>query len=174
MVSVDFQPDVVIGVATGGQHVADAMNFSGDCQRLTVRRQRQVTRVKAAVGLRRILSVLPTQVNDLLRRMEMTARRTVFRLRNHEAESSEVVVIGGSVDSILARPVKVLVVDDAVDSGGTLRDVIEFVRSHNAAAEIRSAVIVVTFEQPLVRPDFALWRQTIVRFPWSSDARSAS
>ncbi|MBN8441472.1 MAG: hypothetical protein J0M28_07200 [Thauera sp.] len=174
MVAVEFLPDVVIGVATGGQLVADAMNFPGDCQQLTVRRQRQVTRVKAAVGLRRMLPILPTQVNDFLRRIEMVARKTLFRLRNHKAESSEVVVIGGSVDAILARPVRVLVVDDAVDSGGTLRDVIGFVRSHNAAAEIRSAVIVVTFERPLVQPDFMLWRQTIVRFPWSSDVRSGS
>lgn len=171
MVASDFRPDVVVGIAAGGQRVADAMHFPSDFQRLTVRRQRRSTKMKSSMRLSRVLSVLPMPLNNFLRRIELAGRKAVFGLLRRNPESGDVGLISGDVAAIRERVVRVLVVDDAVDSGGTLIDVLRFVRSHNAAAEIRTAVIVVTFDNARVSPDFVLLRSAIVRFPWSADAR---
>ena len=63
-------------------------------------------------------------------------------------------------------------VDDAVDSGYTLSHVLEaFKAVLPAGAEVRSAVITVTTDDPLVMPDFYLYNdKTLVRFPWAMDA----
>ncbi len=70
------------------------------------------------------------------------------------------------------RARKILVVDDAVDSGYTLSHVLEAVKAVlPAGAEVRSAVITVTTDDPLVMPDFYLYNdKTLVRFPWAMDA----
>jgi hypothetical protein len=36
--------------------------------------------------------------------------------------------------------------------------------------DLRTAVITVTMENPVVIPDYALYRGTLCRFPWSFDA----
>lgn len=70
-----------------------------------------------------------------------------------------------------SAPARILVVDDAVDSGATLRTVIATIRSTWPDAEIRSAVLTVTRSRPLILPDYTLYpRGTLLRFPWSLDA----
>ena len=66
---------------------------------------------------------------------------------------------------------RLLVVDDAVDSGVTLATVIDLLRNTCPdRTEIRSAVITVTLEEPRAEPDYALYRGVLCRFPWSFDA----
>lgn len=66
---------------------------------------------------------------------------------------------------------RLLVVDDAVDSGVTLATVLNVLRALcPAGTEIRSAVVTVTLDGPLIQPDFALHRGILCRFPWSFDA----
>jgi len=66
---------------------------------------------------------------------------------------------------------RVLVVDDAVDSGVTLATVLRLLRESSPPdTQFRSAVVTVTLAQPLAEPDFVLYRGVLCRFPWSFDA----
>ena len=38
------------------------------------------------------------------------------------------------------------------------------------ATELRAAAITVTLDDPVVEPDYALYRGVLCRFPWSFDA----
>jgi hypoxanthine phosphoribosyltransferase len=68
-------------------------------------------------------------------------------------------------------PSRVMVVDDAVDSGVTLAAVLRTLReSCPPGTELRTAAITVTRPSPAVEPDYALWRGVLCRFPWSFDA----
>jgi hypoxanthine phosphoribosyltransferase len=70
------------------------------------------------------------------------------------------------------KPPSLLIVDDAVDTGATLSQVIDAVRRHApSGSRVRSAVITVTTDWPLIRPDFTLFNRQLCRFPWSMDAR---
>lgn len=65
----------------------------------------------------------------------------------------------------------VMVVDDAVDSGITLAAVLRTLRACcPPATELRTAAITVTRPDPVVKPDYALYRGVLCRFPWSFDA----
>ena len=66
----------------------------------------------------------------------------------------------------------ILIVDDAVDSGKTLKTIVDEVRKKYLTAEIKTAVITVTTKQPIILPDYYLfYNHTLIRFPWSADSR---
>lgn len=65
---------------------------------------------------------------------------------------------------------KILIVDDAIDSGTTATSVRNAISSLNPDAEIRIAVITVTQPYSLKFADFYLYGDgTLIRFPWSID-----
>ena len=72
------------------------------------------------------------------------------------------------------RPSHLLVIDDAVDSGLTLKYVVGVLRaSCNFPVEIFTAAITATrvSAERAVDPDFVLFDGTLIRFPWSTDYR---
>lgn len=66
---------------------------------------------------------------------------------------------------------RILIVDDAVDSGESMKKVVETVRGLNPRASVRTAAITLTTPAPAVSPDYYLYNQVLVRFPWSKDYR---
>lgn len=171
----DFRPDLMVGIRTGGLVVAEAMAraapYPVPVMPLTCRRAS--TGVKSRFKLLpTILAALPRPAVDCLRWGEhhlLTARRRTQTKVQH-VDSAEAAEIGhrltqGSVSS------RVLVVDDAVDSGVTLATVLRLLRQNSPAdVEVRSAAVTVTLAQPLAEPDYVLYRGILCRFPWSFDA----
>lgn len=169
------RPDLIVGIPTGGRFVAEAMNHAASsaipiCM-LTCRRPS--TRFKYAAGIvRSLLSRLPRATLDRLRLIE---HRLLTRTSPRRAPASRQFDQRelAAFDEWIARAgetLSVLVVDDAVDSGVTLFEVLKIVRQHAPTARVRSAVITVTSDAPLVYPDFALYYGQLCRFPWSVDA----
>lgn len=81
------------------------------------------------------------------------------------------------IEASLAKELKsmqnprILIVDDAVDSGFTLADVVENIKAHTNGADIRTAVITVTRKSAIIKPTYCLYRNSLlVRFPWSLDS----
>ncbi len=174
-VQQSFQPDLLIAIPTGGLWVAEAMARSvtravPPILKLTCRRPS--TQAKQGSRLfRTLLTRLPRPVLDRLRLLEhwLIARRgppsteRIFDPAEHAALQSWFATSGPAP--------RILVVDDAVDSGATLAAVLaELRRIAPETASLRSAAVTITTPQPLVRPDFALFNRQLCRFPWSMDA----
>lgn len=144
-----FHPDLILAIATGGTYVAremfkDTPHTEVVCQRSTTRGKKQ--------WLFAIIRKLPIFMRDWLRIAEakfLTKRAT-----------STVPLI--SDDISWAK--KILVVDDAVDSGNTMAAVCDLLNGK----EFATAAITVTTDTPKVQPDFTLYH-TLIRFPWSKD-----
>lgn len=65
---------------------------------------------------------------------------------------------------------RILVVDDAVDSGATARGILDAIHRLPGQRLTALAVITVTTPHPVVKVDFALYtNRTLIRFPWSKD-----
>lgn len=160
-----YRPDGIIAIATGGIYVADECGYPG-VRRVTLRRKG--TKAKRKL-LDRVIKRLPRKVNDALRILEsrvleITDRRDV----GHYAPVS---FSAETLKWLSTRPKRLLVIDDAVDSGHTLLRVVESLRSYLPDATILTAVITTTRRNPVIRPDFTLYSdQTLVRFPWSADS----
>jgi hypoxanthine phosphoribosyltransferase len=175
LVEVDYAPVLIIGIRTGGLTVATAMAATASsplpvlpltCRRVTTGAKSRVPFFRAA------LSALPRSLVDMLRRIEHRVL-TRSRVRNggqQEVDQSEATAIADHVAS-LGSPARILVADDAVDSGTTLATVLRTLREVcPPGSEIRSAAITQTLEAPIARPDYVLFRGTLCRFPWSFDA----
>lgn len=159
-----FEPQLIIGILTGGGEVGRRVaSMFKDARYEEVRLQRKSTRKKSRLKV--LLRMLPTSVNDILRCYEM--RRVVNRKPKK---------ISIELPEELRRILRsfecgrILVVDDAVDSGATLRAVVESIQKENTECEVRTAVLTSTCPNPVVKPDYVLWDDgVLLRFPWSFD-----
>jgi hypoxanthine phosphoribosyltransferase len=169
----EYAPNLLVGVRTGGLVVAEAMARAATSPPpvLPLTSRRQGTKLKARIpGLRGILTALPRPLVDALRQTEhrlLSGRRR--RAPAAEVDMAEAAAIAAWM--LEAPPQRVLVADDAVDSGATLAAVLRALRLVCPRwTEIRTAAITVTMRDPLVEPDYVLHRGVLCRFPWSFDA----
>lgn len=171
----EYRPNLLVGIRTGGFFVAQAMAPASrvPVPVLPLTCRRVATGMKARVKiLPRLLTTMPQPMVDRLRWLE---HRLLSNRRRNAAAPQR--IEPGEAEAIaehLAQagtPQRVLVVDDAVDSGVTLATVLELLgRVCPSQTEFRTAVVTVTLDQPLVQPDFVLYRGVLCRFPWSFDA----
>lgn len=175
MVEADYEPTLVVGVRYGGLEVAESMvrAAAASLPVLPVTCRRAATTAKTRIPtLRAVLTALPRPALDLLRRVE---HRLFIAPRTHQArlqhvDNAEVDVIADWLVNQQSRS-RILVTDDAIDSGVTLATVLRLVRAVcPSGTEIRTAVITQTLEQPITTPDYVLFHNTLCRFPWSFDA----
>jgi uncharacterized protein len=174
MVRCDYAPALLVGVRTGGLAVAESMARLTSLPVLPLTCRRPTTGFKSRLpGLKPLLATLPEPLLNALRRAE---HRLVSGHRRSEQSAeidlAEAFAIGNWL-RMVSRATRVLVVDDAVDSGVTLATVLQTFREVcPPGLEVRTAVITVTTEEPAVAPDYALFRGVLCRFPWSFDARN--
>jgi hypoxanthine phosphoribosyltransferase len=174
LVERDFAPGLLVGVRTGGLVVAEAMARSASTAVpvLPLTCRRHATGLKSRIpGLKAMLATMPEPWLNALRQAEhrlLGGRRKVAA--PPPVDQSEADAIGTWLANT-PDTVRVLVADDAVDSGVTLATVLRTLRSVcPPATELRAAAITVTMEDPAVEPDYALYRGVLCRFPWSFDA----
>jgi hypoxanthine phosphoribosyltransferase len=172
LVERDYQPTLIVGIRTGGLVVAEAMvrDASAAIPVLPLTCRRATTGTKSRMPLlRQVLGRMPRAVVDLLRRIEHRFVAAGSQTGQRELDQGESTAIARRLQA--TGPARVLVADDAVDSGATLAAVLRLLRELCPRdAEIRSAAITQTLAAPAVRPDYVLFRQVLCRFPWSFDA----
>lgn len=160
----EFDPELVIAIARSGVTLAKYM-FE-DVPHLDVDIHRPSTGWKRKMrSIMRLTRFLPRWIGDELRISEAK------RLAKHKPRA--IVATPEAVKEMLDAAeyaTRILVVDDAVDSGATLRAVFDALK--DCGAEVRGASIALTRPDPVAFPYYHIFQPgTLVRFPWSSDAR---
>lgn len=171
-----FEPNVIIGIRTGGYELAALVKTSlpvAELLPVTCRRPGTEGKNKFSI-VKAMLCILPHFITDRLRIAEhimLTQLRTVETIMP-SLDTQEL----AAIERCLAKygaSAKVLIIDDAVDRGATLKAVRNTINSiANPAAVIKMAAITVTTAAPLIEPDFSLYRYVLCRFPWSLDAKN--
>lgn len=167
-VKADYSPDLLVAIERGGLRVAQEILASGvlDTDLVSVNAFRPTTAVKRRLRLNVLVSRLPRLISNWLRLIEhhvrvITSTRTTLRAPD--------VAISPQARAGISISQRLLIVDDAVDSGATLAAVIRELRTITTA-EIRSGVLAVTFPSPAVTPEYAVHRNgVLLRLPWSDD-----
>lgn len=176
LVRADFQPDALIGIRSGGLHVADAMARSLRTQlpvlSITCRRASTAHKQRSST-LKSLVTSLPRPIVDKLRVWEhamLTRRSRPVADHPYHFDPAELATLDDWLAQAGDRP-SLLVVDDAIDTGATLSHVMDMLQRHAPQqARIKSAVITVTTRQPLIQPWYSLYDRQLCRFPWSLDA----
>ena len=162
-------PDLVIGIASGGVFIArnimEIGNFNTEYYEITCRRIS--TNRKKRLVLNKYLHLIPKSINNNLRILEHYIRL----ITNNLFQNKSVIDVDENLDIILAlQKNRILIVDDAVDSGETMNIVRSFIIKNNATADIKTAAITQTWKKPLISADYCIYHCILIRFPWSADA----
>lgn len=168
---------LVVGIADGGlpiaNHLATLIRGKNNLSVMasSIRCQRPSTKIKknnhkTGGFIRALLRVTPRFLSNLLRVFEhykLSFRRKTDRHR-------EVLICSDLIGALKVSEF-VLIVDDAVDSGLSLKAVIdEVIGIVPSGALVKSLVITVTQKSPEIVPDYFMMKDVLVRFPWSLDA----
>lgn len=166
--------DLIIAIPSGGQEVVELM--ANLVAKLPVRfmvKQRPSTKYKKKLNLKVILPFLPKFFNNFLRVVESKLLEFKFnRNRLNGGKLTEEVI---PVDSDLIKDIQssrsILIVDDAIDSGQTMTSVMRTIRNINQDIQVTTSAINSTFKNPLVKADFLIYEQVLVRYPWANDVK---
>jgi hypoxanthine phosphoribosyltransferase len=153
-----FEPDCVVYLETGGRLLAAELCGQLGVGAVALQTSRRGGSVKRR--LRPLATRLPGELTDLMRRAE--SRWLSGWLRPSAVELAEW--------SVRLDGARVLIVDDAVDTGASVGIARTWALSRGAIeSAIRVAVITVTSERVRSVVDYHI-HQGLCRFPWSSDS----
>ena len=131
-ISIDFQPDLIVYIAKGGYLIGKAFQEVFNCRIAGVNAERSGNKLKEF--LTPVLSHLPKKFLNIARSVEMRS--------GVHSQHSERSVLFHDCDEVDTDTVeKILIVDDAVDTGYSLKAVAEKVREKYPNAEIKLAAL---------------------------------
>lgn len=170
--ALEYGPfDITVGILNGGARVARII--AGACGGATGRYHETVMRRPTSRGKERglfvrLMPLMPVWMLDMLRKAESLW----LRRRKRDVVKLPELSAGLCADLRSFPAPRVLVVDDAVDSGVTMKAVVDALRAEAPEARIVTAALTVTTPHPVFRPDVALFSDSVLlRFPWSLDYR---
>lgn len=172
----DCTPSAIVGVVTGGAVVARLVHKSlltdmPDIKYYEVSASRSSSIVKKKTNIKYLFQILPLFILNYLRILEhMVLRFNMKNNVNHERN----VQLNDELHFYLqdAKQGCVFIIDDAIDSGATIEGVVTVLKKLNSNIEFKVAALVVTQKFSSVLPDIFLYKNVLIRFPWSTDYKS--
>ncbi|MBU3823022.1 hypothetical protein KO566_13200 [Flavobacteriaceae bacterium XHP0103] len=165
---VDFHPDIIIGVQNGGTFVLNEFKASGkfgqaDFEVVKIERK---DNFKNNFFAKLFLKYIPLKIADRLRVYEHN--QVMDNLRSLSEERLSLLEINSNIDSN-KTPKSILLVDDAIDTGSTMFIVKNNLTRIFGNCQIKTAVISWTIPESIIKPDFYIFNNVLVRYPWSKD-----
>jgi uncharacterized protein len=124
----------------------------------------QCRRPSSGFGLKKklvtIARSMPEPVRNLLRSLEHGM------LMSFEPGTREVRFSDDEISTILKFP-KIVILDDAIDTGRTVKSIHDCLRSVGYTGRILTVVYAWTNVRSCIRPDFWFKESVLVKFPWS-------
>ena len=167
---IDFQPDLVIGILNGGGYVANKFkilkkNKSVRFESIKLKRKSKLKNKKITEI---VLRILPYKVLNWLRVLESNRTRKTINeqlfneLKEYEVDFEFEVSSKKAINNIL-------IIDDAIDTGKTMFVVKNSLDKLFPESQIKTAIISWTLDNSIVKPDYWLYKNILIRFPWSKD-----
>ncbi|HWO76920.1 MAG TPA: phosphoribosyltransferase family protein [Bacillus sp. (in: firmicutes)] len=158
----DFKPDVVIFVAKGSLIIGDTISKYFGVPLVEIYAVRDGNKFKDLVSP--ILKIIPKSIKVYLRKKE-------FESGVHSKNAERRVYLNQGFEK-LERAQNILVVDDSVDTGNTVKQVHGYIINKFGKKSVRLASLNY-FEESIqiFRVDYSLYKDTILIGPWSKDSK---
>lgn len=157
-----FAPDLIVTIARGGDFVGE--KIFREVKHISIYQQRPSTqKKKRAEYAWSIIRALPMWTRNALRIIEAN-------LLSLKKKRTYAITINEDLQRVIKSAQRILIIDDAVDSGTTLASIANAIHAIDGKRTIATAAITVTTRHPAIQPDFSLYNNgSLIRFPWSSD-----
>jgi len=167
---IDFRSDLIVGILGGGGYIIDEiMSEVGlDSTQFELVKLQRGNKFKSNYIIKSILKFLPYRITNKLRIFESKKARSSIVDLNLTEVSAESIDFKLNLDS--RETVKnILILDDAIDTGRTMFIVKNSLSKLFPESQVNTAVISWTLENSIIKPDYYLYKNILVRFPWSLD-----
>lgn len=167
---IDFHADVMVGILGGGGYIIDQIvnQFDFDSTQFDLVRLQRGNKFKSYFLIESILKLVPYSITNKLRILESKNARNSIAEINLTKVSSNYIDFKLNLGST-ATVKNILILDDAIDTGKTMFIVKNSLSKLFPESQIRTAVISWTLENSIIKPDYYLYKNILVRFPWSKD-----
>lgn len=163
----DYTPDLIIYIASGGFLIGKTISNSFDCKMIGIDAVRPGNKFKKILSP--VLKHIPYQILNLARMLEI--KSDTYKIKSERQVKFH--DKGDSQD--LTDTKNILIVDDSVDTGYSVKAVIESVRTRFPNAQIKTAALNVWDKSKyVINVDYCLFRDTIMRTPMSKDSKEYS
>lgn len=159
-----YQPDLIIYVAKAGYLIGREMNRVFDVPLVGISASREGNGLKEIFGP--IVSVMPNFIRNFLISVELKSdthsKNTERKIHMHEGLEM--------LDKEKFH--HILIVDDSVDTGHSMKQVVNVISSMFVNAEIKTAGLNVWDKsKSIIDTDFALFKNTVIKTPMSKDSK---
>ena len=167
---IDFNPDIIVGILNGGGYIVNEIKNEKKFESVqfeSIKHQRG-NRLKNSYLTKLLLKLLPYSVTNKLRIIESNKIKESIKALNLESLSNSNVDFNFNPN--LKKTINnILIIDDAIDTGKTMFAVKNHLIKEFPKAKIKTAVISWTIENSIVAPDYYLFKNSLIRYPWSKD-----
>ena len=159
-----YQPDLIIYVAKAGYLIGREMNRVFDVPLVGISASREGNGLKEIFGP--IVSIMPNFIRNFLISVELKSdthsKNTERKIHMHEGLEM--------LDKEKFH--HILIVDDSVDTGHSMKQVVNVISSMFVNAEIKTAGLNVWDKSmSIIDTDFALYKNTVIKTPMSKDSK---
>lgn len=163
----EYNPDTVVYVAKAGYLIGNILSNVFDASLIGISTERRGNNFKNMLSP--ILKLIPNSVRFFLIKMEL--KSNIHKV--NEERKIEFISDLSYIDK--KRVKKILIVDDSVDTGYSMKAVKETVYNEFENAEVRTASLNVWDKSmEVIDIDYALYRNTIIKAPMSKDSKEYS
>lgn len=163
-VKKEFNADLVIYIAKGGYLVAKPFSDIFNVPLVGVKAERKGNKVKDLIMP--LIVKLPNFVLNILRKIEL-------KTNIHDKYTERNIVLFEELNSIDKNSIKnILIVDDSVDTGYTMKLVVDKINEVFEDVNVKTAAINVWKKSGnIIKTNFYLYEDTIIRTPMSKDSK---
>ncbi len=169
---IDIVPDIVIEVLSAGGYLGKVIKVDekfNKAQYKQIKIQRRGEYIKQSFFLKILFKLLPYRILNKLRLYESKkAKNSISALNLDELQKDNISF--DHLGFLHQKSVKnILIIDDAIDTGRTMFIIKNSLQKQFPKANIKTAIISWTLENSIIKPDFYIYKNVLVRFPWSKD-----
>ena len=167
---LDFNPSMIVGILNGGGYVIEEIknkNYFPSVFFYSVLLQRK-NNFKNNSFFKYVARLFPYSISNRLRIYESKKAKKALDSLDFNELSKYVIDFNIDIKEHGTNG-KILIIDDAIDTGKTMFMVKNNLAKQYPNAEINTAVISWTLEKSLETPDYFIFKNKLVRFPWSKD-----
>ena len=162
-VKEDFIPDVVVFIAKGGFEIGRIISELFNCPMIEIKAARKKNFLKRCAEP--ILPYLPKSLCKILRKQEVGSGY-------HNKNQKRKVIFDVSQIKDLNSKKNVLLVDDSVDTGHSLKQCIDVINQKIKNCTIKTAALnVFSNSESNVKTDYYIFKDFCMSGPWSADSK---
>lgn len=159
-----YQPDLIVYVAKAGYLIGREMKDVFNVPLVGISATREGNALKEVVGP--IVSRMPNFVRNILISLELKSD-------THSKNTERQIHFHEGLEKLKSSNIQnILVVDDSVDTGHSMKQVVDAIHSLFGDVEIKIAGLNVWDKsRSIIDSDFALYKNTVIKTPMSKDSK---